>query len=171
MVWPYASLQAASKEKYKTTAGWSCCYNIFVLLDSQKICFLQPLMFFRGTTRSTCEEELSFLANQVFVKNHICDSQTLLYSQSWADESAHKMCDTGRASKSAAPIILKFLFRKSLSSATALSEVPWPAGVHEVFVGHFLMWSSCAVLWVNFITWPFSLPRSHFMNEFMESLL
>lgn len=58
-------------------------------------------------------------------------------SQSWADESSHQMCDTGKASKFAAQIFLKFLFRKSLSNATARSEAPRTAGVHEVFVGIF----------------------------------
>lgn len=174
MVWLHASLQAASKEKYKKTAGWNCCYNIFVLLNNQQICFLQLLMFFRGIIRSTCEEELTLLADctrSLWETTFVTHRQSHTLPQSWADESPHKMCDTGRASKSAAQITLKFLFRKSPSNATALSEVPWPAGVHEVFVGHFLMWSFCTVQWVNFIMWPFPLLRSHFMNEFMKSLL
>lgn len=164
----------SQRKHIKKPAGWSCCYNISVLLDNQQIHFLQPLLFFRETTRSTCEEELSSLGNctrSLWETTFVTHRHPYILSQSWADESPHKMCDTGRVSKSAAQIILKFLFRKSLSNATALSEVPCPDRVHEVFVGHILMWPCCTVQWVNFIMWPFLLPRSLLMNEFMESLL
>lgn len=164
------------RKKYKKTAGWSCCYNICVLPDNQQIRFLQSLMTWCSSggsldlpvrRSSVCQQTTPDLCEEP----HLWLIGTPILSLSRADESLHKMCDTGRALKSAAQIILKFLFRKLLYNATAQSELPWPAGVHEVFVGHFLMWSSCTVLWVNFVVWPFPLLRSHFMNEFIESLL
>lgn len=126
IVWSHARVQAASEEKDKNPAGWSCCYNICVLLDNQRTCFLQHLVFLRGTSRCTCENELSLSGkpHKIFVRNHW---HSHCFSWSWTDQSSHKMCDTGKSSNSIS------LYLEKHFPMQQHSEVPRPAGVHGVF--------------------------------------